>query len=242
MSQDNSIKDLEHKVKILSEKLRISEEKLNSDLHLKHFGTSTGNIQPVQFYSCSHCPAPSPPTPACRSACPSRTNTSPACSACRCSTSSSCSHDHANQDPSINGSSEKERNDINRILTSVDALKVDVLQIKAKLASLVTEPTDATGTPVHSVPDSSANAPTSQVADAPVTPENIPTTSPEPDDFNKITVEAEIHIDVTDNADISNASIEEFIPDSGKEELPNQAPLLGDAQAPLTETSPNHLN
>ena len=65
VTQDNTIRDLEHKVKILSDKLKISEEKLNSDLHRKYFGPSSTSCPLLSTPShCTLCPAHPPPPPA----------------------------------------------------------------------------------------------------------------------------------------------------------------------------------
>jgi hypothetical protein len=70
--QDNTIKDLEHKVKIQAERIRISEEKLNSDLHRKYFGLPESSVNP--------------PNPCCSSPCQNFSN--------KLNVSHCCSHFH----------------------------------------------------------------------------------------------------------------------------------------------------
>ena len=74
ISQDNTIKDLEQKVKILTESLKMSEEKLNSDLHRKYFGTAnthtdlkSHNWHPFTLGgTCCFPTPPCPPTSCCQ--------------------------------------------------------------------------------------------------------------------------------------------------------------------------------
>ena len=53
--QDNTIKDLEYKVKIQAERIRISEEKLKSDMHGKYFGLPESSVNPLKSCCCSPC-------------------------------------------------------------------------------------------------------------------------------------------------------------------------------------------
>ena len=68
VTQDNQIRDLEHKNKILSDALKCSEEKLNSDLHQKYFPrqptTCPLHSQSFcQYQTMCRCPRPSPVCP-----------------------------------------------------------------------------------------------------------------------------------------------------------------------------------
>ena len=129
VTQDNTIRDLEHKVKILSEALKISEEKLNSDLHSKYFGSTSSHS-----FCTNTCTQPSHPPPTCWP------RTCPPCS---------WSHlwpqqTQAYSQPTPSTGPEKEINkipsnneELNRIAHELKDLKNDVHSIKVQLGKSV---------------------------------------------------------------------------------------------------------
>ena len=132
VSQDNVIKDLEHRVKILTECLRISEEKLNSDLHKKYFGSHSSCTAPpprsstttaaTSAHSCSSTPCPG------HHSCHPQSCDPPA---------PSCNHDSSCPDALNSNTGTKE---LDKLAEELSIMKVDILQIKTKLESLTAPP------------------------------------------------------------------------------------------------------
>ena len=117
VTQDNTIKDLELKVKILTEKVKISEEKLNSDLHRKYFGNSSSESSP---------------------------RTSPSPHSASCLPSPTCwmfsTHCQQSRDGAIHTSKDSDisKADLEDISKQINSLKVSVLDLKTKVNSLTT--------------------------------------------------------------------------------------------------------
>ena len=131
VTQDNTIKDLESKVKILKESLRLSEEKLNNDLHNKYFGST---FPSASFCSFSH---QSPCNHSCCStACP-RTRPSP-CSGSSAPSSSAMPTQSYHASPSWSPQqSETEKKSYEKILSEINQMKVDIMNISSKVDSLL---------------------------------------------------------------------------------------------------------
>jgi hypothetical protein len=146
VSQDNTIKDLEHKVKILEATLKLSEEKLSSDLHQKYFGISNRGV-PSPSVTCYHCPCAAPPPPSChRSPPPQPPDQIPP--------------QHAkNVDSSF-----ASKTDFNQLRSVVDSIRVDILQLNSIVSSM---------SPQSSIGASEANVSTTANKNPPQEPPEI---------------------------------------------------------------------
>ena len=135
VAQDNTIKDLELKVNILKESLKTAEEKLNSDLHMKYFGSAPPHIN-TGFGLPSVSPHCHPQYHL--SACPSLQQ-------CSCSSYNLLRADNvtcALPSQSRQNSEKICKNDLvaSNVKTEIDAIKIDILDIKTKLDSLLVSP------------------------------------------------------------------------------------------------------
>ena len=148
VTQDNTIKDLEYKVKILRESLRLSEEKLNNDLHKKYFGATASSSsyccgsQPPSNHSCytTACPSPRPRPCSCTGGSPTLPSIIPA---------------QSHHPPSSNSSQLSETNTIDEralktnfdnIVSEMNQMKIDIFNIKSRLKSILV-PTDSSTSP-----------------------------------------------------------------------------------------------
>ena len=148
VSQDNTIKDLGFKVKILEDALKISEDKLNNDLRNKYFPrTDSCHVPPAptcqnisRFHpntmcptfslpsSCccigSHCPA-APPPPATGPHSGTTTTAKP--------TVPVNDSPAPNVQPSPNIQLPAWHDEITKVSSEIDSLRVDILQINSKV-------------------------------------------------------------------------------------------------------------
>ena len=205
VSQDNTITDLEHKIKILEEALNRSEEKLNSDLHRKYFsksnfmGTSCCNqhLSPHSQTTCSSSRVCCMPTPA-PGCCTSRSPCPPVpSSTLNCSIPSS--HGNTGSETHINeiytvAQVQAMQKDLEKLVSEVGIVRVDILQMKIKLKSLT---------------QSQQGPGLEQIIESSTTPQSSET----------VTL-ADVHEPgEVDPSQFENAATDEFVPESNDTEL-----------------------
>ena len=141
VAQDNTIKDLEFKIKILQDSLKVSEEKLNSDLHKKYFGP----VPPTMATSCHYAPFQC-----------AQQYRQLSCPACPCSHSPldkmTCSSRASQSQQSSEKISENNFTLNSSIQAEIDAFKIEMLDIKTKLNSLIAPTTESVGESSSSIP------------------------------------------------------------------------------------------
>ena len=182
VSQDKTIKDLEHKVKILTEALKLSEEKLNSDLHKKYFGISSPKSSSAGFPHPQMQPCPCPPASYYRCPPPS----CPLSYSCPCPASSE-NTSRVNK----NVSTEQYKHQNNRVATDVASINRDLTFLKADMADLKTRLSEMESSRTKPTP-----RPTFEVVD--------------PTNLDIIEVEAEIH-SPEENSNNSTNTIDENV-------------------------------
>ena len=150
VAQDNSMKDLECKIKILKESLRLAEEKLNSGLHEKYFGT--------QYPQPSCCSWSHPPSHSscCSTACRSTRSGCAGISPSLHSVPPSQSHCPLSTNPTQQsetgvGNYKDIKTSIGKLVSQVDQMKIDIKNISSKINSILIPSTNSDDTAIPEI-------------------------------------------------------------------------------------------